>query len=83
MAGVSARARTLAQQRKLVVMPVGVEEADLEALGAFSTRPAKRLEGLKFREFFLWLSASMSRVSASSSTTDQVKLPPTDSWDSI
>ena len=81
--GVSVRARTLAQQRKLVVMPVGVEEADLEALSAFSTRPAKRLDGLKFREFFLWLSASMSRVSASSSTTDQVKLPPTDSWDSI
>ncbi|RDB44900.1 VWA domain-containing protein [Halomonas sp. DQ26W] len=79
----SARARSLAQQRKMVVMPVGVEEADLDALGAFSTRPAKRLDGLKFREFFLWLSASMSRVSASASTTEQVRLPPTDSWDSI
>ncbi|SDJ21954.1 vWA domain-containing protein [Billgrantia gudaonensis] len=80
---VAARSRALAQQRKTVVIPVGVEEADLEALSAFSSRPAKRLDGLKFREFFQWLSASMSRVSASASTTEQVRLPPTDSWDSI
>lgn len=80
----SVRARTLAQQGQLVVMPVGVEDADLETLSAFSTLPAKRLDGLKFREFFLWLSASMNRASTTSSTTThQVKLSPTDSWDSI
>jgi len=76
-------ARALSQQRKLVVLPVGVTGADLAVLGQFSSKPALPLAGLKFREFFLWLSASMSRVSASSSSSASVSLPKTSSWDSI
>jgi uncharacterized protein YegL len=77
------RARIMADNRKLVVMPIGVSGADLNKLSQFSTRPAKALAGLKFKEFFAWLSASMARVSASSSTTATVKLLPTGGWDSI
>jgi len=66
-----------------VVLPIGVEGADLNILGQFSSRGAKKLQGLKFNEFFEWLSASMSRVSASASTSSSVKLPTTDGWDSI
>ena len=77
------QARQLSEQRRLVVMPVGVQGADLGILGQFSSRPAKQLGGLKFREFFEWLSASMSRVSSSNSTSASVSLPKTDSWDSI
>jgi len=73
----------LSQQRKLVVMPVGVAGADLGVLGKFSSKAAMPLAGLKFREFFRWLSASMSRVSASNSTSASVSLPSTGSWDSI
>ncbi|MDR1831211.1 MAG: VWA domain-containing protein [Fusobacteriaceae bacterium] len=79
----AARARNMSAARKLVSLPVGVSSADLDVLSRFSSRPAKRLSGLKFREFFEWLSASMARVSSSASTTAQINLPPTDGWDSI
>jgi uncharacterized protein YegL len=79
----AARAKGMADNRKLVVMPIGVSGADLGILSRFSNRPAKALAGLKFREFFQWLSASMARVSVSGSTTASVNLPPTSGWDSI
>lgn len=80
---VAQQTSALSQQRKLVVMPVGVSQANMAILGQFSSRPAKQLAGLKFREFFEWLSASMSRVSASNSTSSAVALPATDSWDAV
>lgn len=76
-------ARNLAEQRKLVSLPVGVSGADLAVLGQFSNKPALPLEGLAFRAFFQWLSASMARVSSSTSTETQVQLPAVDSWASI
>ncbi len=79
----AAQSRTLSEQRRLVVLSIGVQGTDLGILGQFSSRPAKQLSGLKFREFFEWLSASMSRVSSSNSTSASVSLPKTDSWDSI
>lgn len=77
------RARSMAEQRKLVSLMVGVNDADTQVLGQFSNRPALKLDGLKFAEFFQWLSASMSRVSASASTTASVVLPAVDGWASI
>ena len=77
------RSREMSERKQLVCLPVGVAGADLGTLGAFSNKPAMPLEGLKFQEFFQWLSASMSRVSASNSTTAGVKLPSTDPWSSI
>ena len=79
----AAQAQALAANKKLVCLALGVEGANMTVLGAFSNRPALQLNGLKFREFFKWLSASMSRVSASNSTTAGVSLPSTDSWSSI
>lgn len=77
------KAKNLASQRKLVSLPIGVKGADLSALQRFSNKPAVALQGLKFREFFSWLSASMSRVSASTSTEAAVNLPAMNSWASI
>lgn len=77
------QAKTLSAQRKLVVLPVGVSSANMSILDKFSSRGAKKLNGLKFSEFFEWLSASMSRVSASASTSASITLPSTGGWDSI
>lgn len=77
------RAHGLSQSKKLVSLPIGVAGADMGTLGAFSAKPAVNLQGLKFREFFMWLSASMARVSASTSSDASVQLPPIDSWGSI
>lgn len=74
------RTRNLSAQRKLVSLPIGVQGADLSVLSQFSSKPAVALDGLKFRELFLWLSASMARVSASTSCDASVQLPSMDSW---
>lgn len=77
------QANALGQQRKLVVLPIGVEGANMDILNQFSNRGAKKLAGLQFNEFFEWLSVSMSRVSASASTTAGVSLPSTDGWEAV
>ena len=77
------RANSLSAKRKLVSLPIGVAGADLQVLSQFSAKGAVALDGLKFSEFFLWLSASMARVSASTSSDASVQLPSMDSWGSI
>lgn len=77
------RARALAEKRGLVSLMVGVQGADMQTLGQFSNRPALKLDGLRFADFFQWLSQSMSRVSASASTSTSVNLPPVDGWASV
>ena len=78
------RLRTMAESRQVSVLCIGIGKgADLEILGQFSTRPAKSLEGVKFREFFQWLSQSMERMSQSILGTGVVQLASTDSWDCI
>lgn len=52
---------------KLTIFPIGIgEESDMSALVAFSPkRSPQKLQGLNFREFFAWLSKSVSKVSQS------------------
>lgn len=65
------RCRDLEAQKKLTVFPIAIgDEGDRTALAKFSgKRTPLKLQGLKFREFFAWLSQSVSR--ASQSTTDE------------
>ncbi len=44
---------------------VGVQGANMDVLGQISTRTPLKLDGLKFRELFAWLSSSLSGVSRS------------------
>lgn len=55
------------RQRKLTVFPIGIgQNADMRTLASFSpNRSPLRLQGLKFQEFFQWLSQSVSRTSQS------------------
>ena len=62
------RTQELLSQRKLVVFPVAIgPNADIDVLNKFTTpnRIALRLKGLRFREFFMWLSKSVAQVSRS------------------
>lgn len=76
-------ANSLSVQRKLVSLPIGVAGANMHVLSQFSSKPAVALNGLKFRELFQWLSASMARVSASTSSDAAVSLPSMSGWGSI
>jgi uncharacterized protein YegL len=79
---VAQKTRSLSDSRKLVFMGIGVgSNVDMATLTAIcpANRPPKLLQGLKFAEFFEWLSQSMGKVCISS-PGDKVELPPTDGW---
>ena len=80
------RCRQAEAANKVAVFPIAVGAgADAATLGQFSNRGAaavKRLDGLKFRELFLWLSASMKVVSQAK-PGGQAQLPAADGWSSI
>jgi uncharacterized protein YegL len=63
----ASRINSLVSSKKLTVFPIGIGEgANMSKLSALSpSRPPLRLQGLNFREFFTWLSRSVSRVSQS------------------
>lgn len=63
----AARIKSLVVGKKLSVFPIGIgSSANMMKLGNLSpTRPPLRLQGLNFKEFFTWLSRSVSRVSQS------------------
>ncbi|MEG0184590.1 MAG: VWA domain-containing protein, partial [Stenotrophomonas sp.] len=82
---VAEQCREAEQQNKVAVFPIAVGNADMSVLGQFSRngeRGVKRLQGLQFKELFLWLSASM-RVVSNSTPGGQVQLPATDSWSQV
>lgn len=57
----------MVEEKKLTVFPIGIgNKADMRALQLFSPkRSPLKLQGLKFSEFFEWLSQSVSRTSQS------------------
>lgn len=71
----------MVNSKKLTVFPIAIgDETDLSALNNFSPkRPALKLQGLKFGEFFSWLSKSVSKTSQST-PGESVKLDPVNGW---
>ncbi len=68
------------KNKKVIVHTVGTEGANLDKLGKFSIIPPKRLSGLKFTEFFLWLSRSVSCISIAAPNASDL-LDDTGNWD--
>jgi uncharacterized protein YegL len=68
--------------KRVAFFAVGVEGADMNQLQTMSVRSPIKLKGLSFREMFVWLSASMQRVSHSK-PDEQVPLPPPTDWMSV
>ena len=61
------RTAEMTNNRKLSIFPIGIgEDADMDVLARFSPkRGPLKLQGLKFHQFFEWLSQSVSRTSQS------------------
>jgi len=88
--GAALRLREVEAARGVSVFPIGVGPgANMSRLGELSAaRQPVKLRGLQFREFFAWLSASLSSASASNAsgssdsaiaraeTAEQIPLPP-------
>ena len=60
---------------------VGVEGADMNVLKQLSTREPLTLKGMEFREMFVWLSASLQKVSQSQPGTQVPLAAP--SWNQV
>jgi len=67
------------KNKKVIVHAIGTQGANMEKLAKFSLMPPKRLVGLKFTEFFLWLSRSVSCVSKAAPHADDL-LKDIDAW---
>lgn len=69
------RVQNMVETKKLTVFPIGIgDEADMSVLARFSPgREPLKLKGLNFKEFFTWLSKSVSKVSQST-PGDKVQL---------
>jgi len=61
---------------------VGVQNADMAVLRQLTVRQPLKLQGLKFREFFQWLSNSMKSASRSN-PGDRILLSPPSGWSEI
>jgi len=66
-------------QKSFAFFAVGVQSAKMDILQQIATREPVKLQGLKFRELFKWLSNSMKSVSRSTPGT-AVPLPPPTGW---
>jgi uncharacterized protein YegL len=77
------RIQAMEEQKKVTFFAVGVDQANMSTLTQIApkNRPPVKLNGLDFRQMFLWLSSSLSRVS-SSRIGDQVALQPPTGWTS-
>lgn len=70
----SAKLKQAESEKRVAAFSIGVEGADMETLTEISPRRPLMLKELEFSSMFVWLSQSMSRVSASR-TDDEITLP--------
>ena len=67
---------------KAIIFTIGTTDADFDALNKFSSRSPVKLDGLKFKELFLWLSRSASSGSKVSQDTE-IQIEPPNAWGTI
>ena len=82
MLDASERVHRAEESKQVAFFSVGVEGADMEELNRMGPRSAIPLRELAFKEFFVWLSNSMMRVSASR-LDDEISLPDISGWAAI
>ncbi len=81
-AAASMKVREGEASKSFAFFAIGVEGASMDTLKEISTRAPIKLKGLMFREFFMWLSASMKMVS-SKNPGNAVNLLPPSGWSEL
>jgi len=73
--------REAESDKKVTIFTIGTGDANFKILEEFSNRKPVKLNGLKFKELFVWLSRSTSSASqAAQSSEVQLEAP---DWGSI
>lgn len=80
----ASRIQQESRDQKVAFFVVGIQNANMEKLAQIAPpdRRPMHLQGLRFADLFLWLSASQKRVS-SSRINDPVPLPSPDGWAAV
>lgn len=78
----AARIHQSEAEKRLSFFAVGVQGADMSVLKQLGVREPVGLTGLDFKQFFVWLSASLSAVS-NSKIGESVNLPSPQGWASV
>lgn len=68
--------------KRVEIFSIGVEGANIGKLAEISSKPPLMLSGMKFRELFVWLSASLGAASRSR-PGQALQLPSTDPWRNV
>ena len=76
------RVQAAEQSKKVAFFSVGIQNADMQVLQRIASRAPMHLQGLSFRDLFVWLSTSLSSVSRSS-PGELVALPSPQGWASV
>jgi len=73
----SQRVKDDEEKKRVAFFAVGVEGANMDRLRSITAqdRPPVKLDGLKFRDMFVWLSKSMEVTSRSNPDDKQIALP--------
>ena len=75
----TAKCKAAIKDKKLTIFPIAIDSAPNTKLNDISDIPPAKMEGTKFREFFVWLSDSLSAVTRSR-PGETTELPDTDPW---
>jgi uncharacterized protein YegL len=70
------------ERKSFAFFAVGVQGANMEILSQISRREPKKLQGLRFRDLFAWLSSSLGGVSRSTPGTPVSPTSPS-GWESV
>lgn len=78
--GLGPRIKEDTANKKYVFLPIGIEGANMDTLNVLQgNMPPQKLQGLRFKQFFQWLSASMGTI-VTKNDGDKVDLPDPDDW---
>ena len=80
--GLGPRIKSDTAAKRYVFLPIGIQDANMQTLEILQGEmPPKKLQGLKFKQFFQWLSASMGTI-VNHTEGERVDLTPdpSDNW---
>lgn len=76
------RLKAAAKRQRVNFWAIGTDSADFKRLAEISPTTPARMQGLRFEEFFVWVSRSLQSVSKSG-PGEQIKLDPITDWGSV
>ena len=79
----AARIKEQEESKRVAFFAVGVGGANMDRLRQISYRSPRSLQGLNFDDLFMWLSASLAKISESRPEDESIPLPSDRGWSRV